>query len=427
MRLPGTDVLGLWTDPLGTSLRRWRREGDLVRFRLGPFHPAFLVAHPEQIRHVLHTRRDIYGRDPLHSAALKRVSGSGLTASEGEIWREQRPLLRSGFQRLSRESVAASAAARTDALLLDWRRSAAAGTPVDLSDDMLRLALETIADVVFECDLRERSSAIVSDAAVVLAALYRSMQLPTARTSHLAFALDPRFDRSRQSLYALAAQILARTPRQTGKGSLLATLRHELGPDRAADQVVTMILAGHDTTGAALSWALLLVARHPQITQRLRVEAADAAAEGGVGRADLPLASAVFREALRLYPPAWMLSRSPSVDDEIDGQRIPRGSTVFISPFVTHRHPDYWRQPERFDPERFRDSDRSASYAYLPFGAGPRMCIGRALAETVGQVAISTIACAVELTPLPACREVTARARLTLHPAPRPLVAVCPL
>lgn len=403
-------------------MRRWRREGDLVRFRLGPTHDAFLVAHPAQIRHVLHTRRDVYGRDPLHSAALEMVSGSGLTASEGRIWRQQRTLLRGCFQRLNQDSLAASAAARTGELLGRWRERA--GAPVDLSREMQRLALETLADILLGGDLEEKSETVVDDSALVLATLYRSMRLPSARASRLPFVLDPRFARANRSIYALANQIVARSARERDENDLLSVLCRSTGPRIAADQVVTMILAGHDTTGAALSWALLLVAMHPQVAHELRVESRAAWGGGKVKAVDLPLATAVLRETLRLYPPAWMLSRSPGEADEIDGRRIPGGATVFISPLVTHRHPEFWPRPESFDPDRFLGSERTHPYAYLPFGAGPRMCIGRAVAEAIGAVAISMIVGSVELTPLPACRETKPRARLTVYPNPRPKVEI---
>lgn len=417
------DAVGLVLDPLRTATSRWRRQGDVVRFRVAPLH-AYLLAHPDHIRHVLHSRREVYARDPAHAAALGRVSGDGLTASEGRLWRQQRELLRPLFRRRHGERFAAAAASCTERMLERWRARAARGEPLDLGEEMLRLSLETIAEALFRADLRDDSARVVADAATVLGGLYRSMRLPLPWMAGLGSRLDRRGERARSALYALAADLLATRDGDSDDGDLLAVLARHDAPALAVDQIVTMILAGHDTTGAALTWALRSVATHPEVGYRLRSEAL-------AGPADperIPYAAAVFAETLRLYPPAWMLSRSPSRADEVAGVTIQAGASVFVSPYVTHRHPEFWPDPERFDPDRFLAGAAEAHpYAYLPFGAGPRMCIGKALAEATGRVALARIAAAVRLTPRRECRAVALDPRLTLHAKPRLLMDVAPL
>jgi cytochrome P450 len=162
------------------------------------------------------------------------------------------------------------------------------------------------------------------------------------------------------------------------------------------DEVMTIFLAGHETTSVALTWTFYLLSQHPAVAAKLRSEL-DAVLGGRAPTVDdlanLPYNRMVIDEALRLYPPAWVLSRTPLADDVIGGYRIPKGSNVFLSPYVTHRHPAFWDDPERFDPERFTP-ERAAGrprFAYFPFGGGPRQCIGNNFALLEAQLLLATI------------------------------------
>jgi cytochrome P450 len=184
--------------------------------------------------------------------------------------------------------------------------------------------------------------------------------------------------------------------------------------------VITLFVAGHETTAVALAWAWHLLAEHPEAAERIRAEQAGLLGGRAPTTADLPglpYARMVIDEAMRLYPPAWVTNRQAIGDDEVCGYRIPAGAIVLISPYVMHRHPAYWEQPERFEPERFAP-ERSAGrphYAYFPFGGGPRQCIGKGLALMEAQLILATIAQRFQLRHLPG-HAVEPQALVTLRP-----------
>jgi cytochrome P450 len=198
--------------------------------------------------------------------------------------------------------------------------------------------------------------------------------------------IDRRNDRGQHN--DLLAKLLAARDPETG---LL------LDTTQVRDEVITLILAGHETTSNALSWTWYLLGTNPGAEARLHAELRSVLA----GRTptvadlpDLPYTAMVINESMRLYPPAWAISRSPTDDDEIGGYRIPRGSVVMLCQYITHRHPGFWKDPERFDPERFSPqcSENRPRFAYFPFGGGPRLCIGSYFALTEAQLILATIA-----------------------------------
>jgi cytochrome P450 len=186
------------------------------------------------------------------------------------------------------------------------------------------------------------------------------------------------------------------------------------------DEVITLFVAGHETTAVALAWAWHLLAEHPGAAERVRAELAGALGDRAPATADLPqlpYARMVIDEAMRLYPPAWITNRQAIADDEICGYHIPAGAIVLISPYVMHRHPAYWENPERFDPERFTP-ERSAGrphYAYFPFGGGPRQCIGKGLALMEAQLILGAVAQRFRLGHVPG-HVVEPQALVTLRP-----------
>jgi cytochrome P450 len=212
-----------------------------------------------------------------------------------------------------------------------------------------------------------------------------------------------------------------------GSGDLLSTLIQQCGAEPGAedlrqitDHVVTVILTGHETAATALAWAWYLLARHPEVDVRLRAEVAEVLGGRTPTINDLPalgLCRMVIEEAMRLYPPAWFISRSPLEDDTIAGYKIPKGSLVIVSPYVTHRHPAFWPEPERFDPYRFSPpcSQRRPRFAYFPFGGGPRSCVGASFALTEMQLILATVVQHYSLT-LAAGHRVEEQSLVTLRP-----------
>jgi cytochrome P450 len=408
------DVPRLLTDPLSAFLTTWRQCGDVVRFRVAP-RRAYLVVHPDNVRHVLHKQRMIYRRDRLHTVWLEELVGGGLTASEGPLWSEQRSLLRPVFHSSQNAKQARATVLATTRMLERWA-TVDSGKTIDLHREMLRVSLEAIFEGLFSVNIEREAPRIVSAAAVVFDHLYCRMRIPMAGMSRLLTPAGPNVDAAKITLYDFAARLLEQGAHRSSGVDALAILAGYNDLRLAQDQIVTIILAGHDTTGTALAWAGHLIATHPKIDRRMNAEAREYTTALLDEMLPLTYARGVFRETLRLYPPAWVLSRTPNRSDEMDVYTIAEGSTIFVCPFITHRHPAFWVDAEQFEPERFTNTGEARHpYAYLPFGAGPRMCIGKAFAETIGQIVISMIARSYRL--IPASQQpVVPRPRLTLHP-----------
>jgi cytochrome P450 len=205
--------------------------------------------------------------------------------------------------------------------------------------------------------------------------------------------------------------LLTATDEETGEGMSDQQLR---------DEVMTIFLAGHDTTAIALSWTWYLLSMHPDVARRLRAEVNTAVGDRPPTVADLPklrYAEMVIQEAMRLYPPAWVMTRMPAADDAVGGYRIPARSVVFLSQYVTHRHPDFWEDPESFDPERFAPEAAAGRprYAYFPFGGGPRQCIGNNFAMMEAQLILAMVVQAYRLDLVPG-HPIAMQPLITLRP-----------
>jgi cytochrome P450 len=369
-------------DVLGLLEESRARFGDVVRFRLGPM-VLHLVAHPDAVRHVLQERAEQYDKETRSSSKIRGLTGLSLLTASGALWHRQRRLVQPGFRPAAVAGFTARMAEATDAMLDRWRRRIQPLQPVDIASEMMRLTYTIAGRTLFSADVSGDADEVEDAMAVLLAHTYRRVQrvvdlplaVPTPGNLHFRRALATidrvvyRILRQRRQATGeppddLLTILLRERDAETGEGMDDAQLRNE---------TITLLLAGHETTANALAWTFFLLAQHPETAERVREEA-----ESELDLDALPFTERVIREALRLYPPIWALERRAVVDDEIGGFRIPAGSTVVVSPWVTHRHPDFWQEPERFDPERFTP-ERSAGrplLAHVPFGAGPRFCVG---------------------------------------------------
>ena len=385
-------------DPL-TFLREVSQHyGDTVSFPV-PGAPALLLNDPADVKHVLQTSARSWGKDTVQYAALARVTGPGLLASAEPSWIDHRRLAAPAFhhQRLEAVGDEVAAAARTaiGARLGGPHADAVAdGAVVDVAALTHTIGLDAVGRALFSTDLSDHAHdllAATSEAADLVVRLGRSI-LPRAEWTPTRTNLRLRSARRRLDAGAAAiiAERRARNARAGGTphhGDDLLGLLLDSGLDdgEIRDELVTMVIAGHETVAAALAWTLMLLAEHPEAQERVRSELdAHPAPVPLVGhRERLPWTRAVVDEALRLYPPAWAISRRSHRDDAVDGRPVPAGTLAIISPWLVHRRPDLWPEPEAFRPERFLDG--TARTGYLPFGQGPRLCIGRefALGEMV--------------------------------------------
>ena len=388
------ELLPIRRDPLEFVLRMHRDFGDFVRFRMG-FRAAHLLSHPDAVGHVLQDNPRNY-RKGIGLTQAKRWLGEGLVTSEGEVWARQRRLIQPAFQRQHLAGFSPVVTAATAAMLDRWR--AAPGRSVDVASQMMRLTLEVITRVMF--------SAGVANTGEIGAAFTTTLHDAMDRMTALANVPDwlpslgnLRFRRALRTLNAMVDTIIRRHREGGGaRDDLLSRLSSEGLADRELrDQVLTMLLVGHETTASALAWTFHLLASHPWAWPRLKEEV-DRVLGGRVPThddlPDLVWTRRLFEESMRLYPPVWLIPRRAIADDEVGGYPIPAGSEVLISPCVLHRHPDYWERPDEFDPDRFsaEPAEKRRRYTYLPFGAGPRACVGSALASMEALLILAMVA-----------------------------------
>ena len=350
------------------------RFGDLVRFRLGP-NVVHLAAHPDLVRQVLQERADLYDKETRSSVRIREMTGLGLLTANGELWRRERRLIQPAFRPAAVAGFVDRMTEATAAMLERWERPAAEGRPLDAASEMMRLTYTIVGRTLFSADVASDADEVEHAMAVMLGHTYRRLERIVAPPSWLPTPGNLQFKRALAAVDRVVYRILSERRRQPGDThdllSLLLRERDEetgtgMSDPQLRNETITLLLAGHETTANALAWTFYLLAKHPEEMERLRHEAGTEAVERA------------FKEALRLYPPIWAMERRAVAEDVLGGFRIPAESTVVISPWVTHRHPDLWDEPERFDPGRFCE-ERSTGrppLAYIPFGAGPRFCVG---------------------------------------------------
>ena len=402
--------------------------GDVARYRVAHMR-MYQVSSPEGVGRILHDNHRNYSKDVATFGTLRLFLGNGLFTSDGDFWRRQRRLAQPAFHR---RRVAAFGGLMTDATLemLDrWRPLADRGQPLDVGAEFSRLTMEVVTRALFSTSVEGDISTIGRAIATLLDDVtfrftfpfYPPLRVPTPR--------NRRFLAARAALDEVVYGIISGRRRSPGEhDDLLALLMEARDEDtgegmsdkQLRDEVITLFLAGHETTANALTWASYLLSTHVDVARRLQVEV-DEALEGRVPSAsDLPnllYTRMVIDETLRLYPPAWITNRRAIEDDLVCGYRIPAEAMVSISPYVTHRDPRLWENPEGFDPDRFSPEHAAGRphYAYFPFGGGPRQCIGKgfALMEATLVLALLYQRCEMHLV---SGRKVETEALATLRP-----------
>jgi cytochrome P450 len=427
--LPGAHLLGFLAfrrDPLRFLTRVAREHGDVVHFRLGP-QAVYMLNHPELVRDALVTRQDHFHKGRALQRS-KRLLGEGLLTSEGEHHRRQRRLAQPAFHKRRVESYAAVMADYAERHASRWHD----GARVDIAREMTRLTLAIVGKTLFNADV-ERAADEVGRAMAQIMEMFQMLLLPYSE--HLErlplLPFNRRFERARAALDSVIFRIIDER-RRTGEdaGDLLSMLIHardEEG-DRAGmtdrqlrDEVLTLFLAGHETTANALAWTWHFLAQHPEVEARLHAELDEVLGGGRLPSAeDLPrlrYTEMVLAESMRLRPPAWILGRLAVRDYDAGGYHVPAGSLVLISQYVMQRDPRFWPDPLRFDPERWTPEAKESrpQYSYFPFGAGARRCIGEGFAWMELTLLVAAIARRWRMRLDPA-HPVVEHPRITLRP-----------
>jgi cytochrome P450 len=341
--------------------------------------------------------------------------GNGLFSSEGDFWLRQRRLMQPAFHRQQIAALSRQMASASAALVEEWQRGES-GRVIDIVPDMMRLTLGIAGTTLFSHDISGDADTLGRAFRVVFAHVSRRMNSQMTLPLWVPTAGNRAVRHAKELLDRVVLEVIeGRRRHGPGPGDLLdlllAARDGESGgggmtDQQLRDEVLTLLTAGHDTVGAALSWSWHLLGQHPDVQEALADEARGRLG-GRVPDVDdlphLPLARAVFDESLRLYPPAPGVAREAIADDEIGGRPVPRKAIISLYFHVTHRDPEYWEEPEKFRPARFLPGTGAGrpKWAYLPFGGGPRVCIGNTFALTEGPLVLAALAQHFRLEPVP--------------------------
>jgi cytochrome P450 len=389
--------------PLETMFRWWRQHGDALRFRLGP-KTLHLFSHPDLAEEILVQQSDCFVKvyDPQRPAGLALVLGNGLVTSSGEVWKHHRRIIQPIFHRSRMAAMADRMAQVGEQRIAGW--ASPEGQPVDIATEMMQLALEVISQTMFTTSMAQHIGQISHALRVSLKYAFDSFHNPLRLPSWVPTQRNREFRSVMKFLDGLIYGLLAER-RRTGAthGDLLDLLlqaRDEetgmgLSDHELRDEALTIFAAGHETTANALAWTWYLLATHPKAKARFHEEV-DRVLQGRAPNAEdlpqLPYTRAIFDESLRLYPPAPAVQRKAATNTTVCGLPLPAGALVLVGTYNLHRHPAFWTSPDRFLPERWLDGERLATrYAYLPFGAGPRACVGIHFASVEGPLLLALI------------------------------------
>jgi len=417
---------------------------------------AYLLCHPDDVKYVLQDNNQNFHKGFTYKY-LKPLIGLGLLTNEGESWLRQRRLAQPAFHRQRLGGLSRVTTAAIERMLKRWQEKQAVG-PIDVAHEMASLTMEIFSRALFGSGLEADVTRVIDAATVgqehvnwrITHLVSLPERYPTRRNLRFNRALRVLdasvysiIEQRRAAIETFWGQVgngtkepsltdqdeISLAQDESGIGNDLLTLLMEARDEETGermtdrqlrDEVMTIFLAGHGTTANALAWTWRLLALNPEVEERLHAEVDDVLNGKLPIMADLPrlqYTRMVLDEALRLRPPVWAVVRFPLADDSAGGYRLPAYTSVILSSYVTHRHPEFWDEPERFDPERFRPelASKRPKYAYFPFGGGPHMCIGNEFAITAGVLALATIAREFRLRSVPGHR-IDLEPLITLRP-----------
>jgi len=397
-------------DPIGYFTKCIREYGDIVFLRfLGV--PLCLLNRPDCIESVLVTQHNNFEKSKDYRA-LRRVLGNGLLTSEGEFWRRQRKLVQPAFHQERIAAYTEVMVAYTERMLASWKD----GQGLDVHEAMMRLTLDIVAKTLFDTDVSREAEDVGAALQFLMGKFMRQAAFAFLLPASIPIPTTRRLRRAVGQLDKVIYEIIRRRRASgTMSGDLLSVLLQAqddegLGmTDRQLhDEIMTLFLAGHETTANALSWTWFLLGQHPEVEEKL-VEELQSVLGGRAPTASvlprLTYTEMVLREAMRLYPPVWVIGRRALAPFRMGNYELPAETNVVMSQLITHRDAKYFPEPERFDPDRWRPNDpRNLSlprFAYFSFGGGPRVCIGAGFSMMEAVLLLATIAQKFKLTLVP--------------------------
>lgn len=433
---PGHFLLGNLTefrrDVLGLVTHSAAKYGDIVRCRLGP-QVLHLLNHPDHVEQVLQKRAANYDKNTRSSAAIRAVTGDSLLTTIGAAWKCQRRMDQPAFHHHQIAGFSEQMTAATTAMLDSWDNR----TGVDIASEMARLTYSIVGQTLFSFKTGEDATTVEKAMRVILPHVFGRLGNLVNSPAWFPSPANRRFRKALAEVDEVVYRIIARHREAQEAGqpdtdllAMLMSVRNEetgsgLDDSQLRNETITFLLAGHETTANALTWIFYLISQHPAVEQELCEEITTVLGERIPTLADIPqlvCTKHIIQEAMRLYPPIWIIERRVIEEDIIGGYNIPAGSAVVISPYALHRHPAFWEEPEKFNPSRFKSPHPAA---YIPFGAGPRFCIGNEFAMLEAHLITVMVIRKFKLRllenhPVSPQPDITLRARhgmkMTLHP-----------
>ncbi len=448
-RLIGGDLADLAQDPLGEFCRR-SRQGGVVPLQIA-LTRGHLVSDLAAIRHVLLDNLANYDKHTPAFDAVRVVLGNGMLTSGGAFWKRQRRIAQPAFHGEKVRHFGPIISKMAAECAAAWEAAAATGDPVDAGTDMMRVTLRAVAETLFGDDMAGDAAEINRVFPTILTCLAARVSSPLRSPLWVPTANNRRLRPALGTLDAIVDRLIATKRRRLAAGgtsepkhrdllTILMLARDEetgetMSDLQLRDEVMTLLIAGHETTANALAWLWVLLDRHPDEQERLRAELVTATGGRDPTVDDLPRLprlKAVIQETLRLYPPVWMFDRRAVGPDDLAGTPVAKGDLVIFCPYALHRLPQLWSDPDAFRPERFEagKEEQKNKFAYLPFSAGPRICLGASFAMIESQIIVGTLLSRfrvrlVDPSPIIATPRVTLRTSrpVILRPERAPLAA----
>ena len=390
----------LKSDTIGFFLSQFETYGDMFHFNLLGL-DMYLLRDPSLIRYVLQENNSNYTKSVFYKE-LEIIIGKGLLTSEGQEWKKNRRLTQTAFKKSSVEGFVPIFFEESNVIIKEWKDK----TEIDMAKEMMRLTFRIVGRALFSAKLDEDAHIIDRSVGIALEGVIKRIQsiikiplyIPTGANLKLKKAvrdMDVVVNKiisnriqSKERVKDLLDTLIYARDEETGQG---------LSPKQIRDEVITFLLAGHETTSNALTWTFYLLSEHPEIRRKVIEEVrSNIPSSGNITIADLEklsLTGRVLQESLRLYPPAWIVERTAISDDIIGETKIAAGSLVSICTYAVHHSPILWDNPEKFDPDRFLPENEAKrhNFAYIPFGGGPRICIGNNFAFTEAMMILATV------------------------------------
>lgn len=421
-RLSFTQIRDYQDDKMAFLLRAAEQHGGVVRYKMA-WIDMTVITDPDIVRELIVKRPQQLHRDSFTTKVLGRIMGQGVFVAEGDEWQRQRKLVQPAFHAMRIRNYADTMAMFTEEMCRSW----IGGSTVVLDQEMAALTLRIIAQTMFNIDLQEQTERIGRLMSIILEAGETQLDMAFVPPPWVPTALNRRLNPALAELRSIMREIVhQRLQTKRDEGDLLSMLvlarddeGQPMGVEDIVDECMTLLIAGHETTAVALSWTWILLSQHPAMMEKLYAEV-DAVLDGDPisyeKLAELAYTEMVIKESLRLYPPAFGFARTPLNDITVDGQTFRRGELLMISSYAMHRLADYFPEPEAFRPERWsEDAPQPPKYAYIPFGAGPRICLGNMFAMMEAQIILATMAQHVRLSPAHGA-QIEARPLITLRP-----------